>query len=90
MHLGGNFSLPDQLRGPDDSSCRYLSHTGCMLQRVQRPYVCTWYLCATLKQHLMQRAPSDGIYLTNSLAAVQSARIELENQFIRIVAKGLL
>jgi hypothetical protein len=90
MHLGGDFRLPEQLRGPDDSSCRYLSRAGCMLQRVQRPYVCTWYLCATLKQDLMQRAPSDGTYLTNSLAAVKSARIELENQFIRIVARGLV
>lgn len=87
MHLGGDVSAPGQLRGPDDSSCRYLSRTGCMLQRVQRPYVCTWYLCAMLKEHLMQRAPSDRTYLTNSLTAVKSARTELENQFIRIVVQ---
>lgn len=89
MHLGGNFSLPNQLQGPNDPACRYLSHTGCILQRVQRPYVCTWYICATLKEHLMRRAPSDRAYLVNSLAAVKSARIELENQFIRIVAQDL-
>ena len=89
MHLGANINLPDQLRGPNDSSCRYLSRTGCMLQRVQRPYICTWYLCAMLKEQLMQRAPSDRTYLMNSLAAVKAARIELENQFIRIVARDL-
>jgi hypothetical protein len=89
MHLGGNIILPGQLRGPHDSSCRYLSHTGCLLQRPQRPYVCTWYICSMLKEHLAQRAPSEREYLSNSLTAVQSARSDLENQFVRIVTQGL-
>jgi hypothetical protein len=89
MHLGGNDIMPGQIRGPRDSFCRYLSSNGCRLRRAQRPYVCTWYVCAMLKKQLMQRVPSDTLYLTNSLTAIKDARIDLENRFIRIAAQGL-
>ena len=28
-----------------DAPCRYLSPTGCILPRMCRPFICTWYLC---------------------------------------------
>ncbi len=90
MHLGGNPIPPDQLRGPQDSICRYLSTTGCRLPRIHRPYVCTWYICSTLKQCLTLRASSETIFLENSLDAIKSARSDLENRFVWIVAKGTL
>lgn len=34
-----------QTRAQTGSPCRYLSREGCILPRMCRPFICTWYLC---------------------------------------------
>ncbi|MDH3393357.1 MAG: hypothetical protein OEL66_05070 [Desulfobulbaceae bacterium] len=34
-----------QTRAKRNTSCRYLSAEGCILPRMCRPFICTWYLC---------------------------------------------
>ncbi len=35
----------NQTRAKAGLACRYLSITGCILPRMCRPFICTWYLC---------------------------------------------
>ena len=43
---------PHQIRRHDNEHCRYLEPTGCTLERIRRPFVCTWYYCAPMLELL--------------------------------------
>ncbi len=38
----------------DKKPCRYLDKRGCVLERWQRPYRCTWYFCEPLLEKMRQ------------------------------------
>ncbi len=40
----------EQIYRRDDGSCCHLSSHGCSLNRSSRPFICTWYICPTLKE----------------------------------------
>lgn len=45
IHVLGIEPPPYQTRSKPGELCRYLSLKGCVLPRVVRPYLCTWYMC---------------------------------------------
>lgn len=88
IHLSKSALPPGQARGAADRMCRYVTPTGCILPRGQRPFICTWYLCATQKANLQRMAASKVQFLFHSLAALKTGRGQMEDQFIRIISKG--
>lgn len=66
-------------------TCRYLGFDGCTLPRIQRPFVCTWFICSSQKGVLDHWPLSRKQFLWNSLEALKNGRNKLENLFIRVV-----
>ncbi len=78
--------LPAQQFVPQSKHpCQYLGPTGCTLPRIQRPFVCTWYLCPAQRQAMAAWAPSRRQFLGNSLMALKSGRNRMERYFLQQV-----
>ncbi|ADK84052.1 conserved hypothetical protein [Desulfarculus baarsii DSM 2075] len=73
IHLGGQSPPPAQLRQGRHDHCRYLGPRGCRLPRLQRPWVCTWYLCPTLSARLAGR-PGQQARWQGLVAAIKEQR----------------
>lgn len=87
IHLSKGALPPGQARGAADRVCKYVTPTGCVLPRSQRPFICTWYLCAAQKVHLQKMAVSKVLFLNHSIAALKTARGQMENLFIQIITE---
>jgi hypothetical protein len=85
LHLGGHPIPPEQLLPNLKDVCRYWSLKGCVLSRMSRPWVCTWYLCSTHQANLRQKARHTQDEFSGSIQAVKICRTEMEAEFIQIV-----
>lgn len=82
LHLTG-ISVPDrQLIDHRGERCRYGTYDGCRLNRLQRPYVCTWYLCPAQSTQL-RKEPKALTQVTSSLQQIKQLRLEMENPFLQ-------
>ncbi len=89
LHLG-RVALPaHQTFEKPRQTCRYLAADGCCLPRLQRPFICTWYLCAAQKTRLAQSAKSMQHFLLNSLEAIKSGRKQMETTYVQATAGRL-
>jgi hypothetical protein len=66
-------------------TCCYLSHKGCTLPRITRPWICTWYLCPVQTANLKDRNPDQWQRLTGVLGEIKAHRKELEDEFICVI-----
>ncbi|MDL2274552.1 hypothetical protein LJC22_00305 [Desulfosarcina sp. OttesenSCG-928-G10] len=87
-HLAG-ITPPDQqpVSHPGDR-CRYSTASGCRLERLQRPFVCTWYLCPA-QTALLKCYPDEGNSLKKILVQIQKARRRMEDDFIQMLQSSL-
>lgn len=47
-------TLPkEQITRNEAGACCNLEATGCRLQRMHRPFICTWYICPEMRRHLV-------------------------------------
>ena len=76
---------PEQLLPNLKEICRYWSLKGCVLPRMSRPWVCTWYLCPTQQANLRQKARHTQDEFSRLIQAVKVCRTKMEAEFIRIV-----
>lgn len=67
--------------------CAYLGPKGCRQPRHKRPWICTWYICAT-QTHRLNRMPSREVGLKAEISRIKHLRKELEARFITITAPG--
>jgi len=88
LHLGGHQIPSEQLLSNLKEVCRYWSLKGCVLPRMSRPWVCTWYLCPTQKANLRQKARHTQDEFSRLIQTVKVCRAEMEAEFIRIVCGG--
>ena len=86
LHLNGHQIPPAQLLADFKETCRYWGSRGCMLPRIARPWVCTWYLCPTQKANLRQKPKSVQDHFSRAVQAIKTGRKEMESEFIRIVS----
>lgn len=84
--LAGVSSPPGQLRRHSKESCRFSSPRGCTLARMQRPWICTWYLCADQWAVLRRWDPHERQRFEGLLEEVRTGRKEMEEAFLRAVA----
>jgi hypothetical protein len=81
MHLVQTRIPAMQLTADTHEPCRFLSHKGCRLPRLIRPWACTQYLCATQRSILSSGDSSGRDGLKAGLQSIRGARLELEDVF---------
>jgi hypothetical protein len=67
--------------------CRFITHTGCSLPRMIRPWICTWYLCPVQSRWLKKQPGGYDRSLLKSLQRIKSLRAGLETQYIERVCR---
>lgn len=85
LHLASTPFPAGQLISHPGQICRYLTAAGCELPRTQRPFVCTWYVCAAQMGTMDCWPQSSKAYLLNSLEALKEGRYRMERLFIQMV-----
>ncbi|XPS89954.1 hypothetical protein Dvar_79730 [Desulfosarcina variabilis str. Montpellier] len=84
LHLAGIPAPDQQLVGRRGDHCRYASPHGCRLDRLQRPFVCTWYICPA-QTRLLNKQPAEQARLSAALEQIKIERRRMEEQFIQSV-----
>jgi len=85
LHLADIQVPGQQLLDQQKSRCRYRIPNGCRLDRLQRPFACTWYLCPVQTQWL-RKQPAKMKRISASLQQIKRLRREMEASFIRAVS----
>ena len=70
----------------DKDTCCYLSPRGCMLSRITRPWICTWYLCPTQTENLKNRNRRQWETINQTVSDIKRGREQLEVEFIRVIS----
>jgi hypothetical protein len=86
FHLAGAAIPAVQLPPRPKRACKFLTTKGCALPRIERPFICTWFLCAAQKRALEEWPASHRQFLENSLRALKEGRHRLETLFLQEVA----
>jgi hypothetical protein len=68
------------------ATCRYFSLSGCTLERISRPWICTWYLCPVQTCNLNIRRFHQSKELSSGFNEIKAVRKEMEERFIRVIA----
>ena len=84
MHLADIALPPQQLLRNQGDRCRYAGPAGCQLDRLQRPFICTWYLCPA-QSRILDRQPSGKQHLSRTLEQIKSHRKQMEESYIQAV-----
>lgn len=85
LHLA-EVSVPHgQLLGARGERCRFGGPDGCRLARIQRPFICIWYLCPA-QTGCLRAEPKKMARATTVLQRIKGLRQEMEAAFIRAVA----
>ena len=84
FHLVGIHPPKRQLLHQKGDRCRYASADGCRLNRIQRPFVCTWYLCPA-QTRILNELPVTRDMLTTTIDQIKAARRQMEDRFIAVV-----
>ena len=77
---------PAQTKANLKTPCIYLGPRGCRLPRIERPWICTWYLCPTQTAKLSNGKQAKHDLLNRAFAQIKSGRNLLESEFIRIIS----
>lgn len=87
LHLTGR-SIPNAqpMKGIGDT-CRHLGRRGCRLPRLHRPWICTWYLCATQKACLRRMPSAAESNFHETVVWIRNERKRMETAFIRMTAE---
>lgn len=84
FHLADIAPPERQLLDRQGDRCRYVGASGCRLDRIQRPFVCTWYLCPAQTQCL-RKEPVEMQIIQEALQGIKECRQKMEMSFIRAV-----
>lgn len=81
LHLA-DIPVPEaQLLARQGEPCRYGTARGCRLDRLQRPFVCTWYVCPP-QTSILVRQPTQRDALNGIIAAIKRDRRQMEDAFM--------
>jgi hypothetical protein len=72
---------PGQTRTRPLQPCRYLTSNGCCLQRMERPYVCVWFLCEAQMKMFKDESGSTQRQLIKSLECIRMNRLRIESLY---------
>jgi len=87
LHLASVAPPDRQLLGRRGERCRYSGPDGCRLDRIQRPFICTWYLCPA-QIRALNRWPAQRERLKQRLQQIKRDRREMEERFVEAVCRS--
>ncbi|MCD4677232.1 MAG: hypothetical protein K8S18_14745 [Desulfobacula sp.] len=70
--------------GNREKACCYFSEKGCTLERVERPFICTWYFCPAQKNYQVLYYQKVKLRIDQTLLEIKDLRNKMEEEFIRI------
>ncbi|MGD8493782.1 MAG: hypothetical protein PVI38_03845 [Desulfobacterales bacterium] len=86
LHFGQLSIPPCQPKANLKNPCCYLGNKGCRLPRINRPWICTWYLCPTQTAIFRKDYPIESESLRQAYSQIKSERHLLEREYIRIIS----
>ncbi len=86
MHLNQLSIPPSQPKTHLKNPCCYLGSRGCRLPRINRPWICTWYICPTQTAILKKGHPAERESLEQAFSRIKSERNVLEKEYIRMIS----
>jgi hypothetical protein len=75
---------PGQTRTQPFQPCRYLTSSGCCLQRIARPYVCVWFLCEAQMDLFRDESSSTQRHFVKSLESIRMNRLRIESLYEKL------
>jgi hypothetical protein len=78
IHLSGRTPQDAQTIATMKDRCRYLGPRGCRLDRPDRPWICSWYLCPTQRDRLRKEDAAAYDRLHREMKAIGAARRKLQ------------
>ncbi len=87
LHLNGLEPAPGQPHREYHLHCRYLSEQGCMLPRIRRPWICTWYLCPPQTSLLRKRGKTVRRRVDEIFQEIKEKRKGMEEEFLRVICQ---
>ena len=81
LHLADNQLPKQQITRNADHTCVHLTSHGCCLNRCERPFICTWYICPAQKNALKHQKNGPGKEIFDLIGQLKTARKELKNRF---------
>jgi hypothetical protein len=85
LHLNELAIPPGQPIADWKTTCRYYHPRGCILDRISRPWICTWYLCPVQTAKMRNRRNNQWSDLVRILGEIKTRRKAMENAFIRAI-----
>jgi len=70
-----------QTRRQTADPCRYLAQDGCLLPRIQRPYVCVWFLCESQMELFAREPAAFQRQFIDVLKNIRTHRLHLESLY---------
>ena len=70
-----------QTRRQTADPCRYLAQHGCLLPRIQRPYVCVWFLCEPQMELFACEPAAFQRQFIDVLKNIRTHRLQLESLY---------
>ena len=87
LHLNGEWLPPGQLRRDLAEPCRYLGRRGCRLPHRSRPWICSWYVCPSLRRALERDLPGGWRQTATWQRRVKDRRRAMETAFLNSAVK---
>jgi len=87
IHLAGLSPPERQLLSRPGNHCFFAGPEGCRLNRIQRPFICTWYQCPT-QARLLKAWPRQKQRLTTAIEQIKAARQQMEDTFIQVLTRA--
>ncbi len=82
-HLNGLAIPRAQLMTDRKMICRYLGVRGCTLERISRPWICTWYICPAQNAILRRETTCEQkVFFHETAAKIREGRKKMETAFI--------
>lgn len=86
LQLAGKALQENQVKREPDRRCCFLLEDGCSLSRDERPFICTWYICADQKA-LLKNQGETGDMLISCIEKIQESRKILEEKCFQAVLR---
>ncbi len=84
IHLTGQPVPKSQLIKKQKDTCRYLGQNGCSLERLSRPWICTWYICPLQKQIIRQWDKEKQYQFNRAVDTLKANRVKMEDLYIKM------
>ena len=86
LNLTGEPIPPAQPLNDYGGTCRYLGPRGCRIERIRRPWICTWYRCPTQTARLQNYHIHLKNRMERELRQIKAERMALETLFLRVIS----